>query len=235
MLDTEVQMKLLGLYELSSRRTFEAIAKVGFTVGSNVFNKKLSMYAASHPKAFHHVYEWDKVGVNRFRLYELKRKGIAGGYLTMSYGFLKSKTRVPISPALRIPGKTGKYAKKRFIFENKAKVMESGLPTRSFSAKSGKALIFEGRNGQPLFVRRPRRVIIQRPGGRFTTGAFERYFIKWFSNPANIRAAIKSTAYLKNLEIGVSRALNKNKAGKREVAMVIAEISNKYSKGATRI
>lgn len=230
-LDAEVSKKLGGMYEMTSSRTYENIAKVAFTVGSHAFIRKLNVYAAAHPKAYHHVYEWKKIGSTKDKLFQIERKTVAGGWLKVNYKFLPSKSVVPIPAVLRRPGKSGRSVTKKFIFKNKAAVMEKGRPTKSFMAKSGVALAFVGKGKQPLFIRKPRTVSINKPGGRYVKGAFENQFRKFFSKGTNIKSAVSKTAYFKNLEIGVARTLNKNGTGRREVALVITEISNKYSKG----
>ena len=231
----EFNKKKYGLEQITSSNSLQDIAKAVFTISAKDFIRKTNARALAAPRSFHHVYEWGHIGETKYKLYEIKRNRITGGNLVVSYRFLDSTMRVPIPDNLKIAGKTGKFAKKRFIFTKKASVMESGKPTRPISAPKGKALVFLGNNGKPVFIRNPKSVVIKNPGGRYTTNSFNKHFTKWFNNPTNIKSAIKSTAYLKNLEKAIAKALNVKGAGRAQVAVAIKEVSNAYSKGEVAI
>lgn len=231
----ELNKKKSGLEEITSLTSMQEIAKAVFTISVKEFIRKTNIKAMSNPRSFHHVYEWGHIGETRYKLYEIKRTKVTGGNLTVAYRFLDSKLRVPIPESLKVPGTSGKSVKKRFVFKKKASVMESGKPTRPISAPRGKALVFLGRNGSPVFIRNPKSVVIRNPGGRYTTNSFNKHFTKWFSNPANIKSAVKNTAYLQNIEWAIAKALNVKGAGKAEVAFAIKKVSNSYSKGEVAI
>lgn len=226
----EFEKKLDGIGSTMSQPNRQEIVKAVFTISVNDFIRKTNARALGAPKAFHHVYEWNHIGQTKYKLYNIKRGRVSGGSLRISYSFADSKTDVPIPLSLRRPNKKGKFVSKTFVFKKKAQVMESGNPTRPFSSRSAKALVFEGRAGKPIFVRKPRTVVVRKPGGRYTKGAFDRHFRKWFENPSNIKAAINRTSYFKNLEKEVSKVLNQTGAGKTQVAFAIKSVSRTYSK-----
>ena len=230
----ELRNKADGMLEFSSPRAQEAISKAVFTVVANDFIRKTNVRALAAQKAFHHIYEWDHIGQSKYKLFTINRAGITGGNLKFSYSFLPSKSPVPIPTRLKKPNKRGRFVNKQFIFKNKAEIMEVGNPTRPFSAR-GKALVFLDKNKNPVFVRKPDTVSIIRPGGRYTKGAFNNHFIKWFSNPSNINAAINKSGMLKSIETDMARALNRTGAGRAEALRAIQDATAKYSKGVVKL
>jgi hypothetical protein len=228
--DKLIHRKIGGMYELSSVRTFEAIAKVAFTLSADAFIRKTNLLASADRRSLHHVYEWGKAGNSRYRLYKLHRTAVKFGYLQVGYSFTKSKSVVPIAPELRVPGKNGRVVSKKFIFRDKASVMESGRATRPFSAKSAKALAIVGNNGTPIFIRKPRTIVISNPGGKATSKSFSKHFKKWFSTKSNVTNAVRASGYIEDLEKTVSRTLKRQGAGRREVSMAVNVLSAKYSK-----
>jgi hypothetical protein len=228
---SEVDKKVEGITEVAKPRNQEAIAKAVFTVAGKEFIRQTSIKAMGSPKAYHHIYEWNKTGVTKYKLFELNRTSVAGGNLKISTYFINSKSQVPIPKALTVPGRNGRFVSKRFVFKDKATVMESGKPVKPFSAKSGIALVFLGKDKKPMFIRRPRKTRIVRPGGRYTTFAYTNHFSRWFENPTNINSAMRKSGMYKDLEIKIAKTLNKTGAGQVQVSQAMQEVANKYSKG----
>lgn len=224
--------KVNGLVQIATPRNQEHLAKAIFTISANEFTVKMSKMALASPKSLHHVYEWGQLGNINKRLFEIRRAQVGGGNLYVSAYFLPSKTRVPIPEELTLKGKNSRSVRSRYVFVNKAAVMESGRPTRPFSATRAKALVFSDRYGGLIFIRRPRTVVIKNPGGRYTTGSFTRKFATWFENPENINMAIRRSGFNKALEVGIAEALQStNTKAAAVVNKTIAEVSARYSMG----
>ena len=228
---TTMQDQVESMIEIAKPYNQEQMAKAVFTISAKEFIRKMNKMALAAQKSLHHVYEWGHIGEDKYRLFEIRRTQVGGGNLYVSAYFLPSKSRVPIPANLRIPGRHGKIVRSSSVFINKASVMESGNPTRPFSAKKAKALAFQGKDGRIVFIRRPIRISIKNPGGRYTTGAFTRRFVAWFENAENINLALRKSGYVKALEKGIAAALEANKKPKTAVNLAIREISGRYSMG----
>lgn len=231
----ELNHKLDGIKVINSAYNKEQIAKAVFTITATEFIRRTGVVAAGSKKRFHHIYEWGKVGDPAAKLFVLNRTRVLGGRLTISSNFTKSKSVVPIPDSLRIPGRKGRSVTKQFIFKEKAAVMESGKPTKRFSAKSGDALVFPGYRGQPIFIRRPRTVRIINPGGRGTTGSFTRHYRSWFSNPGNVNRAVAKSGLVRALEKEIAAELRIKGAGKIAVSKTIKTVTDKYAAGVVRL
>lgn len=223
--------KLGQFQEIAKLRNVEALAKAYFTISAKAFVEEVGIQAILNKRALHHIYEWNKIGDPKKRLFYLRRAGIGGGNIIVTAGFVRSKSYVPIPPALSTPTKRGgKRVSSKHIFRQKAKVMESGNPTRPYSAKKAKALVFLGNNGKPLFIRKPRTVTISNPGGKYTTGSFTKLFVKWFENPNNITRVVKASGLPMDLEKQLARTIAKRNSTTTDVSATIKRVSLKYSK-----
>lgn len=228
-----------GMEEVIKPAAKTAIAKASFTILANQFNRDLATAAKANRKKYHHVYEWDKTGVIKDRLYELRRTSVTSGNLKISPYFLESNTIVPIPKVLATPGKTGKAVTAQHIFKDKAQVMELGRPTRPFTATGGrKALAFlaTSRSKKITFIRVPQAIVINSPGGKATTGSFFKYLESWFGKQSKIDGAIKKSGMMKNLETQIDKTLSRdNRNDVTAVRATIIEVTNNYSKGVDRV
>jgi hypothetical protein len=123
------------------------------------FGQYIDMLASANPHRFHHVYEWNQVGNQAGRLFELSAVPTAGGTM-ITYEFLPSTT----------PNDNGQ------VFVDKASVMESG---QSVTFTTDKPVPIDDqtfRVGSFTFV----------PGGNDTNGAFREQFMIYFANRTNL-------------------------------------------------
>ena len=222
----EINNKIGGIHSIKAPATMESIAKAGFTITTKRFIKETNILAATSQKRFHHIYEWGKVGQDNSRLFVITRDAVRGGNLRVSSKFIDSKSKVPVSKSL-----DGKKYRSSHVFKKKATVMESGRPV-TIVPRRGKMLVFPGKDGKMVFTKKS---FVQHPGGKPTKGSFDSHMRKWFSNPANMSNALSSSGFMKDLENNISKALNKNGGGAKEVNTAIKSVSIKYSEGKVKL
>jgi len=150
--------------------------------------------ARSNPKALHHIYEWYQVGSPKARLYDFTYT-VSNVGLSFKSNFKQSKS---LPSGSSVP------------FENKAKIMEDGIPV-TISPVRSEVLVFEA-NGQTVFTKKD--IDIQNPGGTEVQGSFEKvadeffkvYFKQSFLKSSGLYSYIKKPVlYKKNFAAG-SRA-----------------------------
>ena len=147
--------------------------------------------ARVNPEALHHIYEWYKVGSPDARLYDIN-------YTISNLGlsFVSTlKQSTSIKDGSSVP------------FYNKAKIMEEGTPVTIRPRKSN-VLVFED-GGETVFTKGE--VVVESPGGRATTGSFQKV-VDTFFNKYFTQAFLKSSGvyeyftdvnvYKKNLKSG---------------------------------
>lgn len=147
--------------------------------------------ARVNPEALHHIYEWHKVGSPDARLYDIN-------YTISNLGlsFVSTlKQSTSIKDGSSVP------------FYNKAKIMEEGTPV-TIRPKKSNVLVFED-GGETVFTKGE--VVVQSPGGRATTGSFQkvvdtffnRYFTQAFLRTSGVSAYLSNAdVYRKNLPGG---------------------------------
>lgn len=150
--------------------------------------------ARSNPKALHHIYEWYQVGSPKARLYDFTYT-VSNVGLSFKSNFKQSKS---LPSGSSVP------------FENKAKIMEDGIPV-TISPVRSEVLVFEA-NGQTVFTKKD--IDVQNPGGTEVQGSFEKvadeffkvYFKQSFLKSSGLYSYIKKPVlYKKNFAAG-SRA-----------------------------
>lgn len=228
----EANNKLLGIKAIITPKNRESMAKAVFTIGGNAFIRATNTRAKDNKPAFHHIYEWNQVGTQKGRLFNLVRTSVKDGRLIITSQFYESNTEVPISKELSAKSDK-KSVKSVHIFKNKANVMEDGNSVR-IEAKTAKALVFASENGL-IFIPKPHSVVVRNPGGIAVKGSYTKHFREWFRNPANIYAAVAATAMFKSIEKEVARELNARGAGAARVTSVISSVTARYSKGLTTL
>lgn len=220
----ELDLKVGGIKELTSKAVMEEFSNAVFTVGAKAFVKAINLEAKSNPKAFHHIYEWNKAGMNTQRLFFLYKESFINGILIVRPGFIQSRTPVPVAPELLAPGKTGKIVAARNIFKDKASVMEKGDP---IVYRASKPLpIPDG--GQINFIARGTLVHINHPGGVEVKGSFEKFFHAWFAT--KLQSVINASGMTKAIDSEVAAILNKKGAGPSQVRTAIINLLRQYSK-----
>lgn len=231
---TEINTKLQGMKSLNTPYAKEQFAKAAFTILSKEFIRRTSVLANANPKVYHHIYEWGQTGNPAAKLFVLNKAGVSGGSLKINSQFIDSKKPVPIDPILRIPGKNGKIVTKTSVFRKKAEMMESGKPSRPFSAKTAKALAYV-ENGKIIFVKKPYTRTIKYPGGKSTIGAFNKQFYRWFGNPLTLNAAISKSGIIEQIEKNVARALQTKGAGSSAALRAMKQVTDAHSMGVVRL
>lgn len=163
-----------------------------------ILEQYIDTNARVNPKALHHVYEWYKVGSPDARLYNIN-------YTVSNLGlsFVSTmKQSTSIKDGSSVP------------FYNKAKIMEEGTPVTIKPTKAD-VLVFED-GGETVFTKG--KVVVQAPGGRETTGSFQKV-VDTFFNKYFTQAFLKSSGiseyfsnadvYRKNLTAGKSSGKSK--------------------------
>jgi hypothetical protein len=205
----EIEKKIEGMKELKSVRAKNEIMSAEYSISAINFVKKTNLLAKSIKKSFHHVYEWNGAGNESARLFRVIKKQEGGGNISIYYKFNNSKKRSPISPVLTVPSISGRKVTRSGIFKRKAEVMESG---QEVSFRTSRHIAFSPRSGGIVFVPPGKTISIKNPGGKSTTGSFEKHFRSWWT--VNFGNALKSRGVFNKIEKNVARALTKKGAGK---------------------
>jgi hypothetical protein len=221
---SELDLKISGVEELQSPVVLEALADAVFTLSAKAFVKAMNLQAKSFPKQYHHVYEWNKTGTESGRLFFLFRENSSDGVLVVKPGFVKSRTNVPIAPELLVPGKTGKFVASRYVFRDKAKVMEAGTPVIYRASKN----IPMPQDGVLRFVAAGTVIKNYNPGGKEVKGSFEKFFKTWYAT--KVQSVISSSGIVKSIDTELARVLNKTGAGAPEVEKAMVNLLKQYSK-----
>lgn len=135
-----------------------------FTV--DAFGKYIDSRARVNPQAFHHIYEWNKVGQESSRLFQLDVRATKKN-IHFTGKFLPSKS---IADGSSEP------------FINKANIMENSIEI-TIKPKNSDVLAFEY-EGETVFSMGP--IYIENPGGDEVAGSFgnatEDFFSNYFTN-----------------------------------------------------
>ena len=223
-IEKELDLKLNGIKALSSKAVLEELASAVFTLSGRAFIIAMNKEARAKPKAYHHLYEWGKTGYSEGRLYFLYKDSVAGGKLIINPGFIQSRSKVPIAPELLVPGKTGKTVASKYVFKDKAKIMENGTP-----------IIYRTRKNTPIpqggvirFVAAGTVIRNMNPGGKEVKGSFEKFYNVWFNT--KVESVINASGMLAAIDNETAAILNKKGAGAIEVKKAVVALLKQYSK-----
>ena len=162
-------------------------------------NKEFGLYIDSKarvkPKSLHHVYEWNKVGQPASRLFFLKQIDSTGLSFKIDPTYILSKSAVPSK---------NKKQKKKYVFSNKAEIMEAGLPV-VIRPKSAERLVFE-LDGITVFMPKGSSVTVKSPGGRASTNQFKLAYSKFFSGQL-VSESLKKSGFQKIFSGGINKSL----------------------------
>lgn len=173
--------------KLFKRTIFDSINKE--------FGQYIDAKARVKPNSLHHVYEWNKTGQPTSRLFLLKQIDSSGLSFKIDSNFILSRSAVP---------SRNKKQKKKYIFANKADVMEAGLPV-TIRPKSAERLVFE-LDGITVFMPKGSSVTVKSPGGKASSNQFKLAYSQFFSgNLVNI--AIKNSGFQNLFNAGMTKAL----------------------------
>lgn len=228
----ELESKLIGIKSITTPYNREQIAKAVFTLAGKEFLMRINGVAAGSA-SLKHVYEWNSAGNKNKRLFRIVRASVRGGNLTIATKFLPSVTPVPIAKELTIPGKNGRRVTARHVFKNKAQVMEDGQPL-TVTARTAQALAIPTGSG-PIFIRKPRSVVIKNPGGPAAKNGYSEFFMSWWNNPVNLDSVLKKSGMMLRMERSIARELKNRGSQTARISSVIKQTSLVYSKGVITI
>jgi hypothetical protein len=157
------------------------------------FGLYVDAQARTNPKTLHHVYEWNKVGNSGSRLFKLNVTERNGLSFKLGTTFLTSKTPVPNS-----------FGKKKYVFKNKASVMEAGMPL-IISPRAAKRLVFETSTGV-VYMPIGASVTVTRPGGGKATGRFQIAHARFFTGNL-VNLSIKRSGFQQIFNSSLTKAM----------------------------
>lgn len=156
-------------YLVNSARAQKAVKTKIFNQISKDFGGYIDMQARSYTSRLHHVYEWKRVGDPSARLWKLNMNSEANYDMTINYTFRQSKTNVPNT-----------YSLKKYVFKEKARIMEFRIPVTIRPRAAGGRLVFENKDGETVVMPIGRSVYVRRPGGTNVFQGFARTYEKFF-------------------------------------------------------
>jgi hypothetical protein len=177
----------------TNKRVASKFQKLMFDAVQQEFGLYIDAQARSKPKQFHHVYEWNMVGSDGARLFQLTKIPTQGLQLNFSYSFLPSKSKVP------------SLNKRSFVFANKASIMENANSVL-ISPVNAERLVFEAKAGYTVFMPKGKSVTIKNPGGVAVKYSFRNAYERFFTGPL-VNAAIKNSGVTSVLGTDIVKAL----------------------------
>lgn len=188
------QANVLG--KLTSNKSFKNLFKTTiFNQIQKDFGEFIDSSARVKPNSLHHVYEWNKTGQEQFRLFKLNKMDADGLSFRIGYEFKLSKTSVPSKNAKQ---------KKKYIFANKASVMEAGMPI-IIRPRSAERLVFE-LNGATVFMPKGTSVTVKSPGGSSSSHQFALHYGRYFGGQL-VNNSIKASGFQNIFNTRMSKAL----------------------------
>lgn len=218
----ETNKILKTLDGLPSVNNISMISRAGGSVAAKAFVKDLNREARANKKRYHHLYEWERTGVDAARLIRIKKSASSAGNIFIYTEFKKSRTPVPISKILQKPGATGKSVTKRSVFKNKAEVMENQIPV-SFVPK--KTIAFAPNGRRIIFRDKPTLIYIKRPGGS-TKNALQSYTKRW--QGSMLRASVLNSGLLENVSKDIIKTMQRGDYSSTSVSQCIRKVCEKY-------
>lgn len=157
------------------------VLKYVHSVYSEEFTAHMETLAQAAPDRFHHVYEWNMIGIPQGKLWRDVLRG-SGNTRTATFQWKASKSIVPVSDEAKDKG-----VKQIHVFVWKAPVMEYGEDI-TITPKRGEGLAYftgpvysdPGRYEPVKFTRKD--ITIHNPGGANVKGAFTKAYIEWWGS-----------------------------------------------------
>ena len=204
------------LSKLTSNAEFKNLFKTTiFKQIEKDFGQYVDAQARTKPKSLHHVYEWNKTGNPTARLFDLHLIDTGGLSFRIGRDFKLSRSSVPSK---------NKKQKKRYVFENKASVIEEGMPI-VIRPRSAERLVFE-LDGATVFMPKGSSVTVKRPGGKAATNQFALTYGRFFGGQL-VNSSIKSSGFQRIFNAKIARALN--------VPINIKKVQYSFSAGKIRM
>lgn len=116
--------------------------------------------ASVNPQQLQHMYEWNEVGRESGRLFEINHT-VFQSSIQITYNFRQSSS---VKAGSNVP------------FYNKAQVMEQGIPV-TIAPKQARVLVFE-QDGETIFTSKP--VVVPDPGGVYAQNGFRMTLDEFF-------------------------------------------------------
>jgi hypothetical protein len=210
------------------KNSLTEIGKAVFTITAKRFLQDLAVAAIEDPARYHHLYEWSALGSVNKKLFKIKQASVKYGNVQIVFIPMKSTENVPISPALLIPGPTGKTVTRRSIFRDKMKVMESGQPVHMITKRT---IAFVDDEDNLLFL--PKRTVINilHPGGKETTNALNNFAQTWYATKAEL--IVSQSNLIKQIGNAVAKEINAGNSTPAKIQATIKKVNESYSRGAT--
>ena len=204
------------LSKLTSNAEFKHLFKSTiFNQIEKDFGQYIDAQARTKPKSLHHVYEWNKTGNPTARLFDLHLIDTGGLSFRIGRDFKLSKSAVP--------SKNPKQ-KRRYVFANKASVMEEGMPI-VIRPRSAERLVFE-LDGATVFMPKGSSVTVKRPGGRAATNQFALAYGRFFGGQL-VNSSIKGSGFQRIFNAKIAKAL--------DVPINIKKVQYSFSAGKIRM
>ena len=204
------------LSKLTSNAEFKSLFKTTiFNQIDKDFGQYMDAQARTKPKSLHHVYEWNKTGNPIARLFDLHLVDNTGLSFSITRNFKISKSAVPSK---------NKRQKRKYVFANKAAVMEEGMPV-VIRPQSAERLVFE-MDGRTVFMPKGTSVTVKRPGGKAATNQFALSYGRFFGGQL-VNSSIKSSGFQRIFNAKIARAL--------DVPMNIKKVQYSFSAGKIRM
>ena len=179
------------------------------------FGQYVDAQARTKPKSLHHVYEWNKIGNPSARLFNLYLIDTGGLSFRVGRDFKLSKSTVPSK---------NKKQKKKYVFVNKAFIMEEGMPI-VIRPKSAERLVFE-LDGATVFMPKGSSVTVKRPGGKAATNQFALTYGRFFGGQL-VNSSIKASGFQRIFNTKIAKAL--------EAPINIKKVQYSFSAGKIRM
>lgn len=228
--NAQVKKVTSAISDLPNAQNVSNMSRAVASIAAQEFVKSLNREARSIPKTYHHLYEWNKTGVDSQRLFRVKRVS-SGNRSSVEINLKPSRTQVPLAKQLTTPGKTNKSVTRRSVFKNKAEVMERKRGTKAWVAQRN--IVFLG-NGSLIFKKKGFKMRgVRSPGGPATTYALRNYAKRWQGGMA-IGAVDKSRIF-KKIEDRVAETLSGSNPTSTSVRSVIKEVCSSYDIGSGEI
>lgn len=178
---------------MTTNRHLNVVTKAAFEMLSQQFNMQTHLLAGMSVGEFHHVYEWEHVGIPGFQLWKNELNG-RGGERRVTWSWRASKTTVPTETDIygnpRFPLMTKGFDPSRLqrihVFVWKAPMMEYGVSV-TVKPKLSNVLVFPNPTltGEGRFGRSPRPITftphpVRSTPGEQVQGNFTAWFTSWW-------------------------------------------------------
>lgn len=164
--DMDIKIRNMSEYNLLTSEkinygtSYQKITRSAANILIKYFNENMDALARKEKYLYHHVYEFDHAGDEKYRLFKPEIK-TSQDSSTIKYNLTQSS----------LPNKSG------HVFKNKTRVMEDGQPVTIRPRKSD-VLVFD-MGGETVFTKKE--ILIKSPGGN-VAGSFTRKFYEFMNN-----------------------------------------------------